>query len=262
MTVARGPSGEYRAHITMRVGAAFDERDVEGATCTEIADASALLIALAFAPESLSTPPPQESEKPSAAVEPRARTKLSADGSRTAPHRATLHVGVTFGLDAFALPRPVPTIRPTVAISSDRLLLTLEGFASPTVSETLPGEPSKGASFRLLGAKLAGCWMFGANRLHVGPCIGLEMMGIESHGFGVTQNFNAITWTPTTVGEARLAWTPVRHFEALLQLGVGVPAEQLVFDVSSTSGAERIHRVAPVTLAVGLGIARTWDFFH
>jgi hypothetical protein len=251
--VTRGASSEYRAHITMRVGTAFDERDVEGATCAEIADASALLIALALAPEARSVAPPPERAEPSADVKP------SADVSRPVPRHMILHLGVMLGVDAFALPRPVPSVRPTLGISSDHLLLGIEGFVSPSVRDTVSGEPYKGASFRLLGAKVAGCWVFRASRLRMGPCIGLGMMGIESHGFGVTQTRSSITWTPSLAGEGRIAWAPVPRFEAVLNLGVGVPTEQLAFSVASASGAQRIHRVEPVTLTVGIGIARTWD---
>lgn len=51
VAVERGASGDYHARVTMRVGSAFDQRDVQGAACAEIADASALLVALALAPE-------------------------------------------------------------------------------------------------------------------------------------------------------------------------------------------------------------------
>ena len=250
VTVVRGASGGYRAHVTMRAGSAFDERDVEGATCTEIADASALLIALALAPETRRVPSPP---KPPAKAHPK---------NASTPYRALLHLGVGLGLDALVLPRPVSTVRPALAISSGHALLGLEGFFSPSIGQSLAGEPHKGARFRLLGGKLAGCWLFRAERLRAGPCAGIGAMGIGTAGFGVSRTRETVTWTPNVTAEARLFWSPVPRFEGLVEVVVGVPAETLDFNVDSTSEtSRRVHRLPPISLGIGIGIARLWDLF-
>lgn len=250
IAVGRGASGDYHAEVSLRVGSAFDQRDVQGATCAEIADASALLIALALAPPAVEAPPPPP---------PATKARPLTPGSTA--HHLELHVGVGIGLDALSLPRPVPTVRPALGIAAGDVLLEIGGFVSPSVGKSLTAEPNKGASFRLLGAKLAGCWTFQARQFRAGPCAGVGLMGIGTEAFGVRRRRDEITWTPYVTGEARLFWKPLPRFEALVSVASGVLAEELDFSIESTSGARRLHRVDDFTLTIGIGVARLWDLF-
>ncbi len=246
-------SGEYRAHVTLRVGSAYDERDVEGTTCGEIADAAALLVALALAPEArpLESPPPSR---------PEAHPYTPGSSGRTVLH-AKLHLGLGLGLEALALPRPISTVRPMLAVSSGSLLVGVEGQVSPRMGESLATEPNKGAYFRFFGARFAGCWLLSAGQFRAGPCLGVGIMGIGTEGFGVSRPRVAVTWTPNATAEARLSWSPTPRFEGILTIAAGAPTEALSFSVDSSSGSRRLHRLEPLTFAVGIGIARLWDLF-
>jgi hypothetical protein len=245
---ARDTSGNYRAHVTLRVGSALDERDVEGATCLEIADASALLVALALVPEALPTE--------STATKAEARPIALGPSSR----HAELHVGAGVGVEAFVLPRPVPTLRAALGIQTGPLHLGVEGFISSAVDESLANDPNKGASFRLLGARLTGCWLFGTERLHAGPCAGVEATGISAEGFGLSRPLASTTWALNPAAGARLSWKPAPRVEAVFAIVTKLTTD-FDFSVDSASGSRQLHHVPPVTLGAGIGIARLWALF-
>lgn len=259
----------YHARVEIHAGAAFDERDVEGDSCIEIADASALLVALALdrdrTPDestNVASPPLPSAEAPPAGPPPKPLAPTLP--SRSAPRKPSpirLHLGAAVGLDTFVLPRSVATLRPSVAISVDRLYVGLEGFVSPSVHKSLPGEPNKGARFDFFGVRLAGCWTFGSPRIHGGPCVGAGAMGVGTASFGVAQPRDIVTWTALGTVEGRLFWRPRPFFEGMVEVVLGRPLQELEFSVAGETGSRQLYHSDPVTLTIGIGVTRLWNLF-
>lgn len=267
--VEHRPSG-YHGRVEIRAGQAFDERDVEGDSCAEIADASALLVALALdragtndEPTSAPSPPPPSNAPPlppSPPPAPGPARRESRESSRK-PSPLRLHLGAVVGFDAFILPRSVATLRPTVAISVDRLYVGVEGFVSPSVHKSLPGEPTKGARFDFFGVRIAGCWSFGSPRIHGGPCVGGGAMGVGTASFGVAQPRDIVTWTAIGTVEGRLFWRPRPFFEGVFEVILGRPLQELEFSVAGETGSRQLYHSDPVTLTIGIGVTRLWNLF-
>ena len=245
VTVVRDVDRRY--HVALRTvrNETVGERGMEGASCRSLADAVALVIALAMNPSratearaSTATESTSELLRASPASEP---TDTSA---RPAPPVA----GATAN-QAEAVPRSASRVSPRwqgavsagtaadagsmpgiaygLALRAMALVGSagLEGYATyfPGQVGRLAASPTEGGTFRLVLGGLRACYSPRRGDLDVAGCAGFELGSLHADGFGVLHPRPADSlWVAGALG-LRASLEIVAPFRLALDLTMGVP---------------------------------------
>jgi len=199
--IAVSHGARWRATIALGGRGGSRERVVEAATCKSVAEAAALVVALAFpAPEVPASPiePAPRSEParpvepaspidPAKPIEPAVAPPIVA---REAPARvassarAPFAAGAAAGAIAGALPSTAPGVALSIAWLPRRVRVELGAIASGAESASVIGAPV-GADFRVLGASARACAsLLALGPFALAPCAGIEADRIHAAGFG------------------------------------------------------------------------------
>jgi hypothetical protein len=169
-------------------------REISARSCAALAEAAALVVAMAFR---------DAPEEPATTVEPVAPPPRPAGierpdtGAPRTPSSSALAVGAGFHGLAGALPSAAPGAGVWVAWLPGLARLELSAYGTTVETVLAPGS-ALGAQLQLLGASARACWMgvtpLGRNGgVSLGPCAGLEGLRVASGGVGLTQPRDAVT---------------------------------------------------------------------
>lgn len=257
--VARVEHGERWSVIlqTTRAGVASPERRLEATSCRALADATAVILALALIPEEAAAPsthergpeaPPREAAPAMTAPLPLA---ASAERSARAPEpgRHTFGASASLATDAATLPSPALGARAALAWTPGRGRLELSGSYFTAQSQTT-GLSAAGASFAsgVLGARAG--WTLVESVVEVSPRVGADVELLRARGFGAANNYDAsAAWLSATGGA--LFVVPLSSFLALrADADAVVPLARPRFVVD---GEGAVHRPASFGLRAGIG---------
>ncbi len=244
-------------------------RDVTGATCAEVADALALVVALAIDPHASVTPialPPAASAPPSSASTPHSSTPAPPPASAARPPTVLPSPSVS----ALPPPRSSPSplaprtarvafgalgaggvfstgVTPSTLFGLDvfaELRLAADDWMTPsfriaferTASDTLTGANGT-ARFVWTAGRFDACvrgWR--AGRLSIGPCARAEVGAISAAGGGVTHPKNETgPWLALAPAvRARVSIADVLFLDADLALRVALARETFYFEPDAT----------------------------
>lgn len=163
----------FRADV--KVGAGASTRSVAGATCNEVADAVALIIALAIDPRSLD----REAPTPASPV-----TTPKEVPAALVPRRRVVHAGAAAMIDAQTLPATTLGAEIFAGWSPPHLSLEANAAISASARGTIDAQPAKGADFTLVHAGVRACYAIFDARFDVGPCASGGVDWIIASGFG------------------------------------------------------------------------------
>jgi len=217
--VKRSPEG-YRAHVVVRGPSGFGERRLEDARCDVLVDSVAVLIALSI--------PNAASPNPlSLGLLPQARVSWGA------LPRTAAGIGAAIGLEGLGSFR-----------------LELQGAYYLSQSTTFE-QTTLGADFQLFTVGAYVCRLWSSERVHWGPCVGVEAHHVRASGFGgAIERLGSTTWwAPSLRLFARAQLLPVLGISIAVEGAVPMSRPQFVF--SDVVGA--LHRVGAVALQVSLG---------
>ena len=196
-TIRRAESGMFQLSLDTRQGERSFHRSIEAASCTEAADAGALIVALAVDPElpsrdvqvrasdgATTTPeplptrpeplkPPPSSAAPAAPARPAASKPRAVRGSVS-----DMLIG-----DVGTLPPPAWGGEFGLGLGLSPLRFELLFTVLPERRRIIRRDPDRGGDFELLAGGLRGCYLLGA-RLLVGGCLGLELGRTQGVGVG------------------------------------------------------------------------------
>jgi hypothetical protein len=197
VVVARGEvvhEGSWRVSLETRSGDRLGKRTIEAASCEQLADATALILALMIDPSAaLRQPEP-------GAPHPPAPPPVAGEASRPAPEppvpappeprpprpRASLFLAVAAVGDVGTLPAPAIGASASGGLSAGAYRFTVDIGAFPVQESRLVQHPQDGADFRLITGALVACRSWIAFwRVHAGPCLGAELDALWAQGFGV-----------------------------------------------------------------------------
>ncbi|MBK6918602.1 MAG: hypothetical protein IPH07_14500 [Deltaproteobacteria bacterium] len=201
------------------------ERVIDGRDCAELAEVTAVLVAVAVDPSASPLPPasapapapaPAPAATPSTAATPRpepraqrsTRVRPAASGGVAARPAATIHVAPGVGLGAVPGPTAVLAVGAGVRWLHARIDLAFEQwFARPA---TL-GEGDAGVDVRAFRVGVRGCYVPTAGRVVELPlCAGLFGGAMRGDGRGVPRtNAQRIAWGGAQL-EAGLMFAPLR----------------------------------------------------
>ena len=230
---------------TRRAGVAAAERRLDATSCGALADATAVILALALIPEApaplattppeaqltaplpaATTPPAGEATAPSPAttrvaeppplaavapVAPRAGGAEHRPSDRVSTH--SIGVSASVATDATTLPAPAVGGRAALAWTPGPARVELGGGYFSDQSKTTGTSPA-GASFTLLVAGGRGCWAVARGAIELSPCIGAEVAIVNARGFGAASNYEASAAWVSGAGGALLR-VPVAPWLAL-----------------------------------------------
>lgn len=273
---------------TKRAGIAAAERRLDATSCEALADATAVILALALvpsqpdesppigAPGSAQGPgevagPPSPSTAAAAAADPGAApvaasaptpTPIAAAApagaapdavDRAAPSREpyahALAAGASLATDGTTLPGPALGVRASVGWTPSRARLELAGAAYADQSKTT-GISAAGATFTLLVAGARGCWAIVRDAVELSPCAGADVQIVKAHGYGASANYDAsAAWLSATGGA--LVRVPVTRWLALRgDVDAVVPLSRPTFVVE---GDGAVHRPKALGVRAGIG---------
>ncbi len=271
-----------------RNGTAAEERTVEGASCAAVADATAVILAIAMIPPgkdaaaaaaanarqavggeatATATTDPEASANANADADARATAdgKANADATRSsgatgAGSGAERPAGAARGRHAFAamvggatdgttLPSAALGGRVGLAWTPGRGRIEVAGSFFSSQSKTT-ATSTAGARFNLLDAGARGCWALLQGAVELSPCAGIDVQSVSAKGFGATQNYDANgTWVSAAGGA--LIQVPLASWFALrADADAIVPLSRPTFVVE---GDGAVHRPSSIGARAGIG---------
>lgn len=222
----------YRLRLVIDSGDGEGRREVSDASCGRLAEAAALIVAIAYDPAAADVPPsaepsPQPSPEPPPPPPPPPRAAPATPRPAVPPPRPPqppsaegVDVDVIVGLQGLAafgaLPVSTLGLGVRVGIGIDWFRAALEGDWWVRREVTLDEGPA-GADLHFAGGGLVACaqpWL-PMPSLHLGACARLSMAHINGSGFGVDAPGEASAlWVATGPGLAAsvelLSWLELR----------------------------------------------------
>jgi hypothetical protein len=193
-------------------------RSIEAASCQDLADATALIIALMIDPNAVAAhaTPPRPAPPPA-----------SSDPATQEERRVAYLVGIHAAGSYGTLPSIDAGLGGGVGLAGRRWRVELRGTyglrRDQRVTAPSPAPPDSYGRFNFAAAALAGCVNFGREGLAFGPCADAEVGMLSAKGVGVSEGFSAQTlWL--AMGAGAYAAIPLGpHLSLPLHLDVVAP---------------------------------------
>jgi len=192
--------GRFRAELRLVQGGGERVRVLEAPTCTGLAEASAVVIALAMSPDAKvedAPPPAASSSNPPSPVAPSAHpTPLPtrADEGSAPASSSSSHEPLAWGIDASAgVATDFGAIADTPALGATALgrlrygeLVSFGLRASyfPARASTVPGQPNEGVTVSLAAIAPLACVSPFALPVDLAACVEFEVGYLRAQGFG------------------------------------------------------------------------------
>lgn len=279
----------FRLDLEVSAGGAASARVLESGSCVSLADAGALVIALAFDPEAVTAQelkraaaeaPPEPSALPGgepigipdehdhAAPVPTAaliripiRLPPPPPPPAPPPSRAWSIGGfATFTGDAGTLPSVAPGLTAGLSLGLGAFRIQPTFVAWPSSKVSLAAQPNAGAELSLYAFALDGCrrllpWEGESAAAAALGCIGIELGELRGRGFGVSapDSGGAFWAAPRLLFRAELAFST---WAALtLDVGAVAPLDRKRFVLDLSSGRQALHEPSPVAGRAGMGLS-------
>jgi hypothetical protein len=256
----------FSLRVTAEGDGATRERALRADTCEELADAAALIIAMAVDPAAVAARSHADPEPPAApppatpraiATPPAAVVASSTrPGSSSRPGAERSVRGVTGAfvtLETSALPAVAPGFGLSLGLLAEPLRVELSGAYFLSQRADL-GETGAGGDIALAIGGAHVCLSLLVRPVDLGPCLGLEAGALLGSGFGVSGARSDLSpWLAPQAG-LRVAFAFTSHLGAGLRAGALVPLLRERFLL----GDLELYRPPPVTARVELGIEVRW----
>jgi hypothetical protein len=226
------------------------ERRLAGATCDEVVEATAVILALAMSPRrpslSAATAAPTSTAPPSGP----GRAEAQGSASERSGARLTLKAGLAG--DSSALPRPAFGVFGAIALQADIWTLQASGSYFLRQRTNLPEDDDRGGdlAFWTVWPSVCGAPIRGWARLEL--CSGPELGQILGAGFGITSPRHAASLWLALFGAGQLSLGISTNFRAYATLGVALrltPDRPFVLD-----GIAIVHEPSRSSGRAGLGV--------
>ncbi len=256
-----GSAGEtartgWRVRLRTRRGIMTGEREIEAATCSGVAEATAVVLALALVPPAATSVEQEQKQKEEQSTVATSRPEERDVSSGAGPHakeaeRHAFALGLSVAGDAATLPAATAGGSLTLAWARRRFRVELDARRWASQSQSLSRSDS-GARFSTTSLGGRACWAaLRASGLELAPCGGVDVHLVTAPGYGADANFSAsAAWTTVTgggLGRFELAsWLALRaRAEAF------VPLTRPTFVVQN-EGA--VHRPSAVGAGATFGV--------
>jgi hypothetical protein len=244
--------GTFHAEIELGDPGHGNTRSIDAESCAALADAVALVVALAA--DSVAAPPPRETPRPDAASSsPPAASPAADSHALTAPApRDNWFAGASFLLDTAILPGTAAGANVALGYGPSRTTVEIDGAFLAPQDATLVDRPSQGARMWLAHAGARACYAAIAGQFELGPCAGAGVVWIVAHGFGGPPDQPSDATGTTAVGAlgARAGLRAGRHLTLRLTADAVLPLSRPRFAID---GGGDVFRVPAASLRASLG---------
>ena len=256
------PEGRFRLAMAVRTGDVEDVRTVDAASCSTLAEAFAVVVALAIdstvdptkesggseapapaSPESLASPEPPESPRAERSPAPPVAPAKDESPPRR-PVASRLRLRMEIGLGGFVVWGPLPeaSVGPVLSLGARIERFRVGALAAVSLSQDARFERSAGATFDMASAGTFGGYMVPLGDFAFGPSVSVAATRVRARGFGIRQPWetSAVWLTPALGGrvEARpMKWLGFFAAAELL-LPIDAPSFSLA---TATAGAAGRH---------------------
>lgn len=260
-TVVMSATG-YALALELVVAGEASQRALEAATCEELVDAAALIVAVALDPvfavveptiaEVIAAPEVAPTRAPLPAPVAIAATPVDPVVARRRPTMRALGLGLrpTIGAWFGALPRAAATVGFDVVFPARRSLRAELGvLAIPRQRVTITGG---GANLWLASAVLRACFAPAVGRVRPMGCAGITAGAIGGRGFGegIVPDSRVQAWAAIT-GSAGLGVVITRRFEIVVRGEGHIHLRQPGFHLE---GIGALHRVGATSVTTVIGV--------
>jgi hypothetical protein len=240
-------------HVSLARGARTTERAIAGASCDEVVDALALIVAISLDPNANTGPLPSPS--------PAARAPLRPPPPAREPVRARSRPWrweAGFGFDAEGALAPRLAVGPRVGLRLSRpepsaLVSSLAATAARVDSGAVHPGPGELATFTLVSLRLEAC-SFGlaSGALRLEPCLAAEAGSLSAAGTHPRGSRTAaVGWAAgAALGRAKLAVLDALSLQAAA--GAVFPLSRYRFGFV---GEPAVYETARAGLLLGIGLA-------
>jgi hypothetical protein len=244
---ATASGNTWTVHLRTRRGSTTGEREIEAATCNGAAEATAIVLALAFVTPA-ATPP---EETPASVRVPDAPPKANST-RRVIPDDAhAIALGASLTGDASTLPALALGGEVSLAWTPDRLRVELDARRFAPQSRGVAGFES-GARFTMTSVGGRGCWAaLRTSTLDLAPCVGADARLLSAPGYGADTSYAASAAWAAVAGGA-LGRLSVASWLALrTRIEAEAPLSRPTFVVENEGF---VHKPASVGLAASFGV--------
>ncbi|WP_437643382.1 hypothetical protein [Sorangium sp. So ce362] len=285
--VSRNERGPWDLRLTMTLGETTRSRELHSETCAELADAAALIIALAIdpdaanrgipkaapdtdagpgaisgadpgagaAPEVDAAPDaPTAAEAPPAAPPPAGASAPAAPAQRAARPSRPLELRGTLRASGVLDTSALPAVAPGASISAGVLIGAVRAEVSGTyfgAQQALVARTTMGGDVHLATGGLRLCYATRYHAFELGPCAGIEVgvMGAASFGAASPGSNRALWIAPHPGAIATFALSDRIRIPLAIDVPFPVTRDRFVL-----VGIGAVHRSAAATLRASLGV--------
>ncbi|WP_437795941.1 hypothetical protein [Sorangium sp. So ce693] len=280
--VSRNERGSWDLRLTTTLGETTHSRELHGETCAELADAAALIIALAIDPDAASRSTPTADPDTGAGpgelsgADPGAGADPEVDAAPDAPTAADAPPAVSPPPGASAAPaqhpsRPLelrgtlrasgvldtaslPAVAPGAAIAAGVLIGAVRAELSGTyfgAQQAFVERTTMGGDVQLITGGLRLCYAMRYRAFELGPCAGIEVGVMSAASFGAASpGSNRALWVAPHPG-ALASFALSDQIRVPLAIDVPFPVTR---DRFVLVGIGAVHRSAAATLRASLGV--------
>jgi hypothetical protein len=193
---------------------------MHGESCERLADAAALILAVAIDPEALTNRTVPRTRPPRRLAAVPVRALLRADGIGDVGTLPSVSAGVGLAAGLF-----MGIVRVEAAATY--------GFAQHVVAGP---RADTGADIQLLAVALRTCCTFARRGAEIGPCLSIETGWMQGSAFGISDPQSGGSPWLATLGGATLSWAPlgVLAFRLGLEAGPTIVRPRFFFDSYGT----------------------------
>ncbi len=241
VTVFVSQTGDgYRATLQTESNGTVGERTFRASTCEQLAEAAALIIALAHCPDLATAPPPT--------------ARLDEPDPRSPPQPERLSAGAFVASDVGA--QPSVSFGAGVDVSLHFGPFTLSAHGLRTVSQRAVAGPRADSGIEaqtLLGLGVRGCFRLVDARFYAGPCAGLDAVLISTTTSNIDVPASGSGWWVGGLAGGQVGAHAFQRVSVFVSAEVGAALTRPVFIVD---GYGQVFRPGEVVgrLRVGLEV--------
>lgn len=203
---ARTADGRFEVALTVRTDGLAETKTMVASTCGALAEASAVVIALAVHPSDATPPETPTEAPPSPQPSPDSPAPSPRTAETSAPHETSTPWAVAFGLgpsfSVAALPEASAGFVVSAGVRIERFRFGVLGTLSARQHPRFDG--SAGASIDMAEAGVFGAYLAPLGPIAIGPAANVEATYVRVEGFNIQSPESASSVWPTFVLGARL----------------------------------------------------------
>lgn len=271
------PEGRFRLAMAVRTGDVEDVRTVDAASCSTLAEAFAVVVALAIdstvdpnkelrgsevpapaSPESPASPePPGSPRVEQSSAPPVAPTKDESTPRRSAA--SSVLVRPEIGLGGFVVWGPLPeaSVGPVLSLGARIDRFRVGALVAVSLSQDARFERSAGATFDMVEAGAFGGYMVPVGVFAFGPSVSVAATHVRARGFGIRQPWetSAVWLTPALGGRVEARAMKWLSLFAAVELLLPIDAPRFSLATATAGEAVRLHSPGRASPRLSLGVA-------